>query len=391
MLLLVARTESIHTTRWIAQILDPSWKVIVFPSSSSERTHPALQGTVILQSLPARMRDFMLRWGLHGAADLLDSVKHRLGLAFPGHRVRRLRRAIRKHRPDLIHSMEMQVSGYLTLEALRAIPRGSPPWLMTIWGSDIFLCGRLEAHRGRVREVLSRCDYFSCECMRDVELARRLGFAGKTMTLGPAAGGFDLERLAPLRSQSPASRRQIMLKGYQSITGRALVGLRALERCADLLGGYVIVIYLAAPEVVVAAELFSEKTGIVTKLVPVDSPHDHLLELHGLARISIGLSISDGACASMQEAIVMGSFPIQSHTACASEWLEHGISGMIVPPDDPDVIERALRRALADDDLVNSAAEANWKVAHARLEKGLLRQRAVDDYRELLSTPTAAP
>jgi glycosyl transferase family 1/glycosyl transferase family 4 len=388
-LLLVARTESIHTTRWVAQILDPTWKVLVFPSSAAERIHPQLDRAVVLRSPPARLRDLMLRWGLHGLADLFDKAKDRLELAFPGYRIGRLRRAIGKHRPALIHSMEMQVSGYLTLEATKGFDRGSPPWLMTIWGSDIFLYDRLQAHRQRVRRVLARCDFFSCECVRDIEAARKLGFAGKTLPPGPAAGGFDLMRLRPLRARSTASRRQIMLKGYQGVTGRALVGLRALERCIDLLGGYTVVVYSAAPEVVVAAELLSEKTGIATRIVPTGSSHDHILEMHGMARISIGLSISDGACASMQEAMVMGSFPIQSETACASEWLDDGISGMIVPPEDPDVVERALRIALTDDELVNKAAEANWKLAQARLEKGLLSRRAIDGYRELLSIPAA--
>ena len=36
----------------------------------------------------------------------------------------------------------------------------------------------------------------------------------------------------------------------------------------------------------------------------------------------------------------MGSFPIQSDTACADEWIEDGVSGLIVPPEDPDSLRR---------------------------------------------------
>ena len=44
----------------------------------------------------------------------------------------------------------------------------------------------------------------------------------------------------------------------------------------------------------------------------------------------------------------MGALPIQSCTACADEWIVDGRSGLIVPPEDVDVIENALRRALTD-------------------------------------------
>ncbi|MBW1897870.1 MAG: glycosyl transferase family 1, partial [Deltaproteobacteria bacterium] len=103
-----------------------------------------------------------------------------------------------------------------------------------------------------------------------------------------------------------------MLKGYQGWAGRALVGLRALERCADILAGYEIVIYSASKEVLIAAELFSKSTGVQTTIIPEGTPHHEVLKLHGKARISIGLSISDAISTSLLEAVVMGSFPIQS-------------------------------------------------------------------------------
>jgi hypothetical protein len=83
--------------------------------------------------------------------------------------------------------------------------------------------------------------------------------------------------------------------------------------------------------------------------------------------------------------MVMGSFPIQSCTACVDEWVQHGVSGMIVPPEDPEIIERAIRTAMTDDDLVNRAAEINWDVARSRLDDTLLKHKAVEMYRSILA------
>jgi glycosyltransferase involved in cell wall biosynthesis len=109
-----------------------------------------------------------------------------------------------------------------------------------------------------------------------------------------------------------------------------------------------------------------------------------MLSLHAQARISIGLSISDGISTSFLEALVMGSFPIQSCTACATEWIEHGVSGMVVPPDDPDMVEMAIRTALEDDELVDRGSEINWQTALRRLDGNLLRQKVAQIYSEIM-------
>ncbi len=171
-----------------------------------------------------------------------------------------------------------------------------------------------------------------------------------------------------------------MLKGYQHWAGRALVGLRALERCAEILKDYEIVIYSASPETVIAAELFQHTTHVKTTILPLQTDHNEILRHHGSARISIGLSISDALSTSSIEALAMGAFPIQSNTACIDEWIEDGKTGMIVPPEDPDVIERAIRKALTDDNLVDNAAIVNLKTTKERLDSRQLRSQIIDIY-----------
>jgi glycosyltransferase involved in cell wall biosynthesis len=257
----------------------------------------------------------------------------------------------------------------------------SSKWIATNWGSDIYLFGRLAEHTPKIREVLATCDYYSCECERDVALARSYGFSGKVLPVFPNTGGFDLEKVSKLRQPGPTSeRRLIMLKGYHGWAYRGLVGLRALERCADLLKGYTVAIYLGfSPEIKIAAELFMHSTGLPVIMIPYVS-HDEMLRYHGQARVSIGVNISDSISTSFLEALVMGSFPIQTYTSCANEWIEDGKTGILIPPEDPDVIEKAIRRALTDDDLVNRAAEENWKTAIERLDHKKLKSMVVDFY-----------
>jgi hypothetical protein len=385
-ILFVAMSDSVHTARWIRQISDQGWDIHLFPSIDVGSTHQELARVTVHHSVYVRSSNSTktcIRYlGLCvWSAEIAMLARAALLRLFPAYRVWQLTRLIKRLQPDLIHSLEIQHSGYL-VEQVRSTWKGDfPKWWVTNWGSDIYLFGRLEEHRLRIQTILATCDIYSCECNRDVGLARSMGFTGTIMPVMPNTGGFCLEKLQAIRAKiRTANRRTILLKGYQHWAGRALAGIRALERCAEVLSAYTVVVYSANSDVKLAARLFSERTGVRISIIENDVAHEQILRAHGAARISIGLSISDAISTSLLEAIVMGSFPIQSYTACADEWLVDGVTGLLVPPEDPEIIELAIRRAVADDNLVNTAADTNWQTAVACLSDSYLAGKAVAMY-----------
>lgn len=386
-ILIVALSESIHTARWLAQIESQGWDVHLFPSADYGRVHPEIRNITAYHSFydrgETRARGSVKFKGYQLYSKLVAALARKImSEFFPAYRDVQLRRLIKKLKPDIIHSLEFQHSAYMTLKAKKNLRLRFPPWIVTNWGSDIYLFGRLAAHEPKIRAVLENSDYYSCECNRDVALAKKFGFRGKVLPVFPNTGGFDFGKISSLRQPGKISdRRLILLKGYQSWAGRSLVGLRALERCADILDGYEVVIYSSnTQDVNIAAELFHEATGVPVKIIPKHTPHSEILHLHGHARISIGLSISDAVSTSFLEAIAMGSFPIQSWTACADEWIENGRTGILVPPEDPEIVEAAIRLALTDNDLVDQAADDNWQTCLGRLDYDFLKSKAIEIY-----------
>ncbi|MCM2255434.1 MAG: glycosyltransferase [Vicinamibacteria bacterium] len=387
--LVVAMVDSVHTARWLAPLQGAGWDVHLFPSTPPQLPHPLSCG-VTLHGYGRRPKSLApgLTWrSLSLAQGKLGRVAQWLAPEPPKHVT--LLRLIERLQPDLVHSMETQSAGYLTAAA-KAEAHRFPPWLHSSWGSDIFLFDRLAAHRENVRRVLAACDAFHTDCQRDVALARDAGFRGRIAAVIAGQGGLDLERVAALRSTAPpAQRTEIVVKGHQGWAGRGLVALRALDLVAPSLRGFRISVVSAPPEVQIAAELLAQRHGLRIDLVPPGTPHDEMLRLHGRARVSLGLAISDGVVNAMLEAMAMGSFPIQSDTGCGCDWIHHGETGFLVHPEDPEAVAAALRVALHDDAIVDRAAESNAETVRQRLDQRVVGPEILALYRAVASSAPA--
>lgn len=290
---------------------------------------------------------------------------------------------IRELKPDLIHSMEFQHAAYLTLAARDELGAEKfPPWLATNWGSDIYLFGREPEHAAEIRRVLEAADLYSCECHRDIALAREFGFAGHVLPVLPNSGGLDLEGLERLRNSDPPSqRRRVMVKGYDHFAGRGMVALDVLERFAPQLRGYEIVLFSVGPRVRKrGGELRSQ--GLLDIRIIDWAPHEEILWAFAKSRIYLGISISDAISTSVLEAMAMGAFPVQTNTSCCTEWFEDGVSGFAVPHDDFETICAAFGRALQEDGLVDRAAVLNREVVQSRLDVKVVRPQVRAFYEE---------
>ncbi|MFA6957677.1 MAG: glycosyltransferase [Thermoanaerobaculia bacterium] len=289
-------------------------------------------------------------------------------------------------RPDIVHSQEFQQGAYLTLEARRRCRKAFPPWIVSNWGSDIYFYARDAVDRAVVREVLAHADGYWAECVRDVALARAEGFRGITLPVLPIAGGYDLAAVRALRAPGPTSKRTaIAVKGYQHRLGRALNALDAVDMCGDLLEGRELILYAVSSESVgeMASQIAALHGARLTMMPRV--PYDEILRMQGRARVALGVSMSDGISTSFLEALLGGSFPVQSSTGCAREWVVDGEGGLLVDPTDVAAIARSLRRALTDDALVDRATLENDRVIEARLDAGAIRAATIAGYRRVVA------
>ena len=387
--LFVAMANSIHTVRWIDQLAETGWDLHLF-SFNDDEPHPDLRGVTVHRLLRKRGgsgRQVGMVWPLRRGRDRAQSHLVRLPALRDAERLARL---IRRLRPDVVHSLEMQRCGYVTLAARRKLDR-FPLWAYSSWGSDLYHFSQRPEHLDRIREVLRGCQFLIADCERDVGLARQLGFTGCTLGVVPVGGGFDLSAARQACPPAPPSKRRVVaIKGYHNYEygGRGLIALDALERCARDLREYSIRVYSADQEVKRAAELLARSTALKIRVVTGCS-HIEMLRLFGSSRVAIALGVTDGTPNSMLEAMIMGAFPIQSDTVSTREWID-GNNGLLVPPEDPEAVAEAIRKALGDDDLVDSAAVMNEAIADERLAREHVKSQVLDMYQKIQSRVSAA-
>jgi glycosyltransferase involved in cell wall biosynthesis len=383
-LLFVGYADSIHTARWTAQLEGQRWDLHVFGVTHARpnvelggvTVHRLVQSPLSWSAVPQKAIHWPLPRGETRVAGLLERIERYSPAA-------RLARLIDKLRPDIVHSLEMQLGGYLTWQARQRTVSPFPTWIYSSWGNDLFHFGRISDHQRRIRDVLTHCNYLITDCRRDVQLARDFGFAGELLGIYPVGGGFELARMRTLRQAgSVAARRVIAVKGYNGgqFEARGLVAIEALRRTAQLLRDYEVVVYSAAPEVAAAVENLKRTCGVRASILP-QSLHADILRLMGRSRIAIGLGMSDGSPNTLLEAIIMGAFPIQSDTISTGEWIDSGRNGLLVPPENPEAVAQAISRALTDSSLVECAADINVRVADELLDRERICREVVLLYR----------
>lgn len=362
--------DSIHSARWLSQFERSNVHIILFPTSPHRRIHPQILKLVEISD----------RFQLVPFAAFLGLPVAILDKAFRG----RLRgwiakKVIWRNRPDFVHAMEIQGAGYTALNALR---RRRPPNLRLIttnWGSDIYWFRQFPKHREKIISLLAVSDLYSAECMRDVELAKDLGFSGKILPIIPNAGGVDDDLLrSPLRSSS--QRNVIMVKGYDGWVGRARVALQALKFMENELDGYQVVIYSANKTTIRAAKQLFKSTSLDIEVHRIGAlTHQEVLEYFSRSLVYVGISMSDGISTSMLEAMAMGAIPVQTDTACCDEWVGPSSAAM-VSEIEPLSIVRAIRKGIKLSQ-GERARQLNREVIRARASASYIAEIAQKFYR----------
>lgn len=399
-IMIVGMPNSVHVARWVAMLRGRCAKLVLLPvhgeppatelrpwvSVSNRVDVEALKpGEVGLVRLTGPGPERVAAW--HEQRQLGRLFPTSLGvetnptLTLPDEMVA----AVRELQPDLIHSMEIQLAGYLTLGAKRLLGRELPPWVLSNWGSDLYLYHRLAEHRPILHELMRSLDGYLAECHRDIKLAHSLGLHGRAFNPMPASGGVDFSEIPSLdRLPRPSQRSTILVKGYHGWAGRGMHVLSALHLIAPVLRAFRIGVQFTSDAMREMIGALAETDGLDIEPLAYLPNQQDALERITSARTVVSVGLSDGIGTTLLEAMCYGAFPIKATTSCACEWIRNGTDGLIVDPHDVRGLADAIVRAVTDDALVDAAATRNRALVEERWEARRNGEAAWTIYRQML-------
>ena len=380
MKVLFVAMQYIHTVRWINQLKESDHEIYLF-DCLDRPIHEDLQWTNYTTNWskrkikPLKGETFLKKH----FPNLNEKVQPLLKVTAS----ERLKALIEEIQPDVVHSMELQSESYPLISVRKKIKFN---WICSTWGSGIYHFYNEPFHKKRIDTLLSQLDYLFTDNLRDIGLAKKYGFNGKTLGSFPGGGGFTVkeEFIEPVKN-----RKLILVKGYHHWAGRALNALKGLENNLELIKNYQIHVYASHPNVIAEIERLKAEHNLNITYTKrgIEESHDSLLQKFGQARIAIGINVTDGIPNTLLEAMIYGAFPIQTNPGKVSEeYVTHQENGLLVEnAEDIQEITEAIKETLTNDDLIEKAFEVNKKYRVSLSYKNI-QEKVLETYKTIEET-----
>lgn len=371
--LAIGMYDSPHFSRWLAQFADSDIDFLLLPSSPHRRIHHGLQ-TLLSNNTVATFRTIGPVWLMGLPTWAADRLFQNLIRALI------LKWCVSRNKPQIIHALEIQNAGYILLKFLKINKSAKtiPRLYLTNYGSDIYWFSRSKAHRSKIQSLLASVDAYSCECERDLNLAKNLGYEGEVMPIVPNAGGLSDDECV-MEIEDFNLRQSIAVKGYEGWAGQAVRALDAIEAMSSELRQFKIEVYSCNYKTIRKARSVRRKSGLEICCYRKGAlSHSETLQLFRRSRIYLGVSRTDGISTSMLEAMASGAIPVQTATSCCEEWFTK--SGIVLLDTSIETIQNGIRGGIRlASDLSN--AELNLQTIRTKAGDKLIRKRLENYYR----------
>jgi glycosyltransferase involved in cell wall biosynthesis len=398
-LLFVADGRSPTAINWIRAFADQGHEVHLastFPCEpdfhlASLRYFPVAFSGIRSARLTSSMKKTI---GAAGRIGLQMWLRHWLGPWTVGFSAGNLRKWIVSVNPDLVHAMRIPFEGMLAAYAKPACPL-----LISVWGNDFSLHAPATPWmRFSTRGTLRRASALHVDCYRDQRWALEWGLpSDRPILVLPGGGGVRGEFFYPKRARNGSARDED-LPWMRALPREAPVvvnarGFRAYVR-NDTFFKAIPRILSHRPETVFLcptmagepqAEIWLDRLAIrdSVRLLPKLTP----LEMGALFRralVTVSITEHDGTPNSLLEAMACGSLPVVGDLESIREWIEDGVNGMLVRPDDADELASAVLQAMADQALQQRAMLHNIRLIEMRASHAKVMREAEAFYRELI-------
>jgi glycosyltransferase involved in cell wall biosynthesis len=264
-----------------------------------------------------------------------------------------VRRIAKRTDPQMILSL------YGGMQATSAWLSGIRPYSVYIVGSDVLLADRMRSFITRRALRASNHVFANGQNLRDKTQVVVPGTPVEMLLLG-----IDLRRFRPVRSdrRQRQSLRFVCSRSFNPVYDNATI-VRAFASIASPPPELSLEFLSSGPLLEetekLAAELFASSTVDTVRFARGASDDAFLAALQG-STYYISASLSDGASASLLEAMACGLFPIASDIPANREWISHGRNGLLFEPGNDESLRKCVEAAIAGIPWMHDAIAENF-------------------------------
>lgn len=291
----------------------------------------------------------------------------------------RLRSLARRLRPEVIHAQYVTSYGFLAAAA------GLRPLVVTAWGTDVLISPKESMlMRWLASFAVRRADAVTTVAEHMNAAVAALGVPIVDVSAVPF--GVDTRRFVPpttARSEV-GPLRLICTRNFGPIysvhtliEALRLVRERGLALQVDLVGEGPMRAALQAQVVRAGLERWVGFHGHVN--------HARLVRLLAEAHLFATPALSDGNNVSLNEAMACGCFPVCTDIPANSQWIEHGVNGLLYPAGDAPLLANAIEEAVHDVALRHRAAALNRDIVETRADWRVCVARMQETYRRAIA------
>jgi glycosyltransferase involved in cell wall biosynthesis len=301
-----------------------------------------------------------------------------------------LAQIIQDWHPDIIHTLGLEPASFFYLSVRNSLEdANSYKWIAQARGGpDLALHRLLPNYSDRISHVLKACDQFIADNQQNYGYALEMGLERQKITpLGviPGTGGVDVDSLTQGTIVPPSQRQRIVLwpKAYECPQSKAVPVFEAIRLSWETI----------QPCVFYMSAVVQEEIHMWHRTLPAEIrehcqlleriPRDELLRLMTRSRVLLAPSLSDGVPNTLYEAMAVGTFPIVSPLETIGALVENKRNVLFARNLYPEEMAMALRTAMNDDALVDSAAERNLDLVRQLADRKYIGPKVIEYYEHL--------
>jgi L-malate glycosyltransferase len=318
-ILYLANSASIHTEKWVNYFSDKGHQVEVLSFEPANVVNANVKVHRLGRQLPFKMHYFSYRKAVR---HFLDQIQ-----------------------PDILHAH--YASGYATLGRLA----GFRPYVVSVWGSDIFdFAQKSPLHRRIVAANLKSADRVCSTSQVIADEIRRCCEQDAYLT----PFGVDCELFRPpneaksenefvvgiVKSLEPKYGIEYLIRGF-AIFSKRMANTRKLRLMIAGDGSLRDSLRRLARDMNIEAQ--TTFLGFV--------PHERVPETLGRFAVFVAPSVSESFGVAIVEASASGLPVVASRIGGLSEVVRERVTGILIPPRDPTAIANALQELLVNESL----------------------------------------